>query len=187
MIPVYYCTAESTQGNIFSNFSIDDTQLIQPSITLTVNSSRIDDQRLHNTGWSGYVVGYKDCTSNPGDLCYIPFQRLPYGYQNDYVHIVNPDSESESPRVSVGDECSFFGCFVYKEESEYDKLCIKEVRGTILEQNVTICKCLSFYYGLSLVSGTKRNMLLANYAPFQWQHVILNTVLRMEVLGLRFH
>ena len=71
------------------------------------------------------------------------------------MHIVKPDSESESLRVSVGDECSFFGCFVYKEESEYDELCIKEVRGAIFEpRNVTISKCLSFYYGFSLVSGT---------------------------------
>ena len=73
---------------------------------------------------------------------------------DEYVDIVKPDSESESLRVSVGDECSFFGCFVYKEENEYN-ICIKEVRGAIFEpRNVTISKCLSFYYGFSLVSGT---------------------------------
>ena len=71
---------------------------------------------------------------------------------------MNPDSESEGSRVSVGDQCSFFGCFVYKEEKLNE--CEKEVRGAIFEpHNVTISKCLSFYNGFSLVSGTKRNMI----------------------------
>ncbi|CAI8016124.1 hypothetical protein GBAR_LOCUS9915 [Geodia barretti] len=59
---------ELGHGNLFS-YSIDNTQLLQPSITLTVNSSQIDTDSQDNFLYTGYVIGYRGCTNNPTEQC----------------------------------------------------------------------------------------------------------------------
>ena len=60
------------QDESFYSYTINDTRKFQPSITLEVNSTAF----RNNNGATvvdaeGYVIGYKDCSSNSTQVCYL--------------------------------------------------------------------------------------------------------------------
>ncbi|CAI8016122.1 Sushi, von Willebrand factor type A, EGF and pentraxin domain-containing protein 1 [Geodia barretti] len=124
---------ELGHGNLFS-YSIDNTQLLQPSITLTVNSSQIDTDSQDNFLYTGYVIGYRGCTNNPTEQCSSYIARLPSSGDN-WMHIVSPKDETKL--LFPEEQCTFFGCFLYTEENVYGS-CRKRILDDIFVKNITI-------------------------------------------------
>ena len=56
----------------FFNVTINNAVPFQPAITLEVTSHtyREDNGQFTNVDGEGYVIGYRDCSSNSTELCY---------------------------------------------------------------------------------------------------------------------
>ena len=143
---------------------IRNTTQSQPSLILEVKGG--DYKGLRGTGRvhyhrRGYIIGYRECVSNPSEVCYIfhndvsnyvplfvdlnllatnfvildsilhYYTQLPEPF-DDWTHDITVNASSSRP-LPLGERCTFFGCFVY-----CDLESCKRVYRNFLEENVTI-------------------------------------------------
>ena len=72
-IPLYYIADTFTDDTVML-YEISNTAQSQPSVKIVVENG--DYRRLRGSGKvdserRGYIIGYRECVSNPSEVCYI--------------------------------------------------------------------------------------------------------------------
>ena len=72
--PLYYFFADTFTDSTVLSSEISNTVQSQPSVKIVVESGDYKELRGRgrvHTSRRGYIIGYRECVSNPSEVCYI--------------------------------------------------------------------------------------------------------------------